>query len=327
MPIQLDVHSIDSCLAKAITPILPVPLEGPAYFVSHGNEAFPQLILVLQGYGITIDLVGDTFISKAGITSSTFAHVPDAPVSSFELTLPQGKYSALTANANLCTVKGGLKMPTEFVGQNGAVIHQSTPISVSGCPKAKTAAQLRAAKLAAALKACHKKKGSKRSGCERTAQKRYNPLKKKPSHKSSLSNKPTFISSKAVLGIPPLLLFFESTPPAAAAISVNRPRPAPTAAWPARLRRPGDTINYSFTICANFVPRNHQLRPPPATSFAPRPPAFAKCARSAPQPPAVVRPRQPAAHRSPAAPTSKLRQMRPLSAPVRQLRPAASPPP
>jgi hypothetical protein len=122
--------------AKAITPILPVPLEGPAYFVSHGNEAFPQLILVLQGYGITIDLVGDTFISKAGITSSTFAHVPDAPVSSFELTLPQGKFSALTANANLCTVKGGLKMPTEFVAQNGAVIHQSTPIAVSGCPKA-----------------------------------------------------------------------------------------------------------------------------------------------------------------------------------------------
>ena len=169
--------------AKAITPILPVALEGPAYFVSHGNEAFPQLILVLQGYGITIDLVGDTFISKAGITSSTFAHVPDAPVSSFELTLPQGKYSALTANANLCTVKGGLKMPTEFVGQNGAVIHQSTPISVSGCPPSKTAAQLRAAKLAAALKACHKKKGSKRSSCERTAHKRYNPLKHKPSRK------------------------------------------------------------------------------------------------------------------------------------------------
>jgi hypothetical protein len=122
--------------AKAITPILPVPLEGPAYFVSHGNEAFPQLILVLQGYGITIDLVGDTFISKAGITSSTFAHVPDAPVSSFELTLPQGKYSALAANANLCTVKGGLKMPTEFVAQNGAEIKQSTPITVEGCSTA-----------------------------------------------------------------------------------------------------------------------------------------------------------------------------------------------
>ena len=52
--------------AKATTPILPVPVEGPAYFVSHGGEAFPSLIMVLQGYGVTIDLVGTTFISKAG---------------------------------------------------------------------------------------------------------------------------------------------------------------------------------------------------------------------------------------------------------------------
>jgi hypothetical protein len=165
--------------AKAITPILPVPLEGPAYFVSHGNEAFPQLILVLQGYGITIDLVGDTFISKSGITSSTFAHVPDAPVSSFELTLPEGKFSALAANANLCSVKGGLKMPTQFTAQNGATLNQETHIEVTGCPKAKTAAQLRAAKLAAALKACHKKHGSKRSGCEKAARKKYGAVKKR----------------------------------------------------------------------------------------------------------------------------------------------------
>ena len=60
--------------------------------------------------------------------------MPDAPVNSFELTLPQGKFSALAANGNLCAQS--LKMPTEFIGQNGAVIHQSTKISVSGCPKA-----------------------------------------------------------------------------------------------------------------------------------------------------------------------------------------------
>jgi hypothetical protein len=117
--------------AKAITPILPVPLEGPAYFVSHGGEAFPSLIVVLQGYGVTLDLVGTTFISKAGITSSTFKAVPDAPVGSFELTLPEGKYSALAANGNLC--KSKLAMPTAFVAQNGAEIHESTPIEVSGC--------------------------------------------------------------------------------------------------------------------------------------------------------------------------------------------------
>jgi hypothetical protein len=151
--------------AKATTPILPVPLEGPAIFVSHGGEAFPSLILVLQGYGFTIDLVGSTYISPKGITSTTFKTVPDEPVGNFELTLPQGPYSALAANGSLChatstitikkkvtvkihghkrkitrTVKktiAGLTMPTLFVAQNGAKIKQSTPIRVSGCGKAK----------------------------------------------------------------------------------------------------------------------------------------------------------------------------------------------
>ena len=118
--------------AKAITPILPEPLEGPAYFVSHGGEAFPSLEIVLQGYGVRIDLTATTFISKQGITSSTFNTVPDQPVTSFELTLPQGKFSALAANGNLCRQK--LIMPTAFTGQNGAVINQDTHIEVTGCP-------------------------------------------------------------------------------------------------------------------------------------------------------------------------------------------------
>ena len=101
-------------IAKAVTPVLPVPLTGPVYFVSHGGEAFPSLIVVLQGYGVTVDLVGTTFISKAGITSSTFKTVPDVPIYSFELFLPEGKYSALAANGNLCTSQSKLKMPTEL---------------------------------------------------------------------------------------------------------------------------------------------------------------------------------------------------------------------
>lgn len=121
--------------ASAITPILPVPIVGPAYFVSYGGAKFPELVLVLQGYGITIDLHGETFISKAGITSSTFRTVPDQPVTSFELTLPQGPDSALAANGNLC--RGKLRMPTLFTGQNGAVIKQTTPIAVVGCLKHK----------------------------------------------------------------------------------------------------------------------------------------------------------------------------------------------
>ncbi len=156
------------------TPLLPAPLTGPAIFVSHGNEAFPSLTMVLQGDGVTIDLVGDTFISKAGITSSTFKAVPDQPFSNFELTLPEGPYSALAAKGNLCSltktvtakkkerkkVYGRMKtvtvkvkkteaeslvMPTEFVGQNGAVIKQSTKISVTGCAKVKAAKKAKGA--------------------------------------------------------------------------------------------------------------------------------------------------------------------------------------
>jgi hypothetical protein len=124
------------------TPILSVPLSGPAIFVSHGGEAFPSLTMVLQGDGVTVDVVGTTFISKAGVTSTTFKTVPDTPFSTFELTLPQGEYSALTALGNLCRQK--LTMPTEFLAQNGAEIHEATKVSVSGCPrgrKAKSKAQ------------------------------------------------------------------------------------------------------------------------------------------------------------------------------------------
>jgi hypothetical protein len=119
--------------ATAITPLIPVPLTGPAYFVSYGGAKFPELVIVLQGYGVTLNLHGETFISKAGITSSTFHTIPDAPVGSFELTLPQGPFSALAANGNLC--KGKLLMPTAFVAQNGATIKQNTPIGVTGCTK------------------------------------------------------------------------------------------------------------------------------------------------------------------------------------------------
>jgi hypothetical protein len=146
--------------AKATTPVLPVPLTGPAYFVSHGGEAFPDLEVVLQGYGTTVDLVGSTFISKTGITSSTFKSVPDVPVGSFELTLPQGKFSALAANGNLC--KSKLKMPTAFVGQNGAEIHTSTPITSTGCPKAKKAKKAR--KPSKARKTARKAAASKLGG-------------------------------------------------------------------------------------------------------------------------------------------------------------------
>jgi hypothetical protein len=123
--------------AKATTPLIPVPLEGPAYFVSNGGEQFPNLIIVLQGYGVTIDLVGDTFISKTGVTSSTFKTIPDAPVNTFQLTLPEGPDSALAANTNLCTHQTLLKMPTTITSQANTQTKQNTQITITGCTKPK----------------------------------------------------------------------------------------------------------------------------------------------------------------------------------------------
>jgi hypothetical protein len=126
-------------VARASTPLLPVGLSGPVYFVSHGGEAFPSLIIVLEGDGVRVDLTGSTFIDKAGITSSTFRTVPDVPVDTFELYLPQGKGHALAANTNLCKSQAKLVMPTEFVAQNGIVVKQRTKIKVSGCTRANAA--------------------------------------------------------------------------------------------------------------------------------------------------------------------------------------------
>ncbi len=164
--------------AHAVVPNLPVPLEGPVYFVSHGGEAFPSLEVVLQGDGVTVILVGATYISPQGVTSTTFHAVPDNPVTSFEITLPEGKFSALGTNKNLCdltttkttkkrvkvkvseklhgktvkvtktvtrkttkSVAEPLVMGNEYIAQNGATYNANTALTVTGCPKAAKAAK------------------------------------------------------------------------------------------------------------------------------------------------------------------------------------------
>ncbi len=120
--------------ATITTPDLPGKLTGPAYLVSHGGEAFPDLDLIVSGDGVTIILVGHTNISNSGITTSKFETLPDAPITSANVQLPVGPQSLLTANANLCKNQSKLLAPTTIVGQNGAKVTHKIKIKVRNCP-------------------------------------------------------------------------------------------------------------------------------------------------------------------------------------------------
>jgi hypothetical protein len=130
-----------SVIGRAVvhTPLLPEPLQGPVYFVSYGGAKFPDAVIVLSGYGITIELHGETYI-HAGVTSATFRNTPDVPFESFEVNLPTGEYSEFGTNLGLgkydfCGHK--LTVPTTLNAQNGLEIRQETPVAITGCPKAK----------------------------------------------------------------------------------------------------------------------------------------------------------------------------------------------
>lgn len=136
--------------ARVKTPVLPDQLSGPAYYVSHGGAAFPDVDLVLKGDGVTVILVGNTNI-KGGITTTNFASNPDVPFTGFELKLPSGPNSALTAIGNIC--KQSLVMPTTITAQNGKVFKQNTAISVSECPLTILSAKTKGNKAVVTVKA------------------------------------------------------------------------------------------------------------------------------------------------------------------------------
>ncbi len=121
-----------------ITPVLRHALVGPVYLVSHGRASSPTLEFVLQGEGVTVDVVGQAII-KHGVISAAFRSLPDVPISTLGLVLGAGPHSLLAANVpakahgSLCGQS--LAMDTAVTGQNGAVRRQTTKLAVLGCPK------------------------------------------------------------------------------------------------------------------------------------------------------------------------------------------------
>ncbi len=100
--------------ARAWSPLLAQPLEGPVVLRS-SNNTLPDMVAHLRGQ-VNIDLDGRIDSFKGGIRT-TFASIPDLPVSKFVLVLPGGKHGLLQASTNLCAkpVRGIIRL----VGQNG----------------------------------------------------------------------------------------------------------------------------------------------------------------------------------------------------------------
>jgi hypothetical protein len=100
--------------ARAFSPLLGQPLEGPVYLRSSDNP-LPDMVAHLEGQ-VDIDLVGKIDSFRGGIRT-TFARVPDVPVEKFVMTLPGGKHGLLVNSTNLCAKP--VKAVIRFTAQNG----------------------------------------------------------------------------------------------------------------------------------------------------------------------------------------------------------------
>jgi len=112
--------------ARAWSPLLSHPVEGPVYLRS-SNNTLPDMVADLRGQ-VSIVLDGRIDSFKGGIRT-TFAAIPDLPVSKFVLNLPGGKHGLLQASTNLCAkpVRGIIRL----VGQNGKKVTRHPRIQTS----------------------------------------------------------------------------------------------------------------------------------------------------------------------------------------------------
>ncbi len=118
--------------AKASTPILGEPLEGPVFLRSNGGERdLPDLVVALHNSQVDFDLVG--FVdSVKGRLRNRFEGAPDAPVSSFDIELEGGSKGLFENSVNLCAKKHFATVA--FDGQNGKA-YDAKPVLKVKCPK------------------------------------------------------------------------------------------------------------------------------------------------------------------------------------------------
>jgi hypothetical protein len=129
-------YAADNCPARSVygfaqasTPLLDEPLRGPVYLRS-SNNPLPDLVAALHGK-IDIDLVGRIDSVNGGIRT-TFAAVPDAPVTRFTMNMQGGKKGLIVNSTNLCSSTN--RATAKLTGQNGKLA-QTRPVVRRRCGK------------------------------------------------------------------------------------------------------------------------------------------------------------------------------------------------
>jgi hypothetical protein len=120
--------------AKALTPILSEPLEGPIYLRSSEHQ-LPDIAAALQGQEIHVVAVAHTDSGKGGGIRTTFESIPDAPISSVDIDLFGGKRGLIDNSQNLCSYQPRAKVILR--GHNGKVQSSKPAIRATGCKHTK----------------------------------------------------------------------------------------------------------------------------------------------------------------------------------------------
>lgn len=120
--------------ATAKSPLLLKPLKGPVYFRSNGGaRELPDIVADLHGQ-IHIVLVGYIDSVKTGPETSRvrtrFLHLPDAPVTSFMMSLAGGKRGLVENSVDLC--KTGRRAEIQLKSQSG-LSRVSNPVIGARC--------------------------------------------------------------------------------------------------------------------------------------------------------------------------------------------------
>ncbi|HET6996952.1 MAG TPA: hypothetical protein VFI03_00050 [Solirubrobacterales bacterium] len=119
--------------ARAITPLLDEPLEGPVFLRSSSNP-LPDLVVALRSPKVNVNVVGRIDSIGDGRIRTTFTTVPDAPVARFVLEMQGGKKGLLVNSTNIC--RGKHLATANFTGHNGKAV-RITPAVKAKCGKGK----------------------------------------------------------------------------------------------------------------------------------------------------------------------------------------------